>query len=268
MTGEANIPKDPAGRIEVSPDPRKLRDGLAKRRGWRRRLFIRRRQPASVPGFTGDPPEEVGFHFNRAVADLVAELKGAKTDPETAKLVLEEARAIFNEPVARIDSAERRATTLQGTVAIAGSLVVGGAGLFLDSSKIHGQGWRIAVAALIAGFLICLVGCAVRALGATSRIFQFEQPGVERLAERARMGDTDAALHAAAELLRASSVADEIAGVKVGLMGMAAWWFRHALLILVLLAVLLSAYAVAHGDPPQASPVPGTTVAAASASAK
>ena len=244
-------PPDPAGKITVSPDPKKLRDALARRRGLRRRLFIQCRQPANVPGRYGDPAEELDFHFNRALHELVDELNGdvENVAEESARQTLVEAQAVFNEPLARIDSAERRATTLQGTVAIAASLVVGGASLLIDPTKVYGHGWRIAIAVGLGLFLACLIGCAVRALGATSRVFQFEQPGYERLTQRARQPASAAMLEHAAELLRASSVSDEIAGIKVGLLRMAAWWFRGALVALALLAGLLIAYAIAD-DPP------------------
>lgn len=248
--------EDLPGPIQVSPDPKRLRDGLAKRSGWRRRLFVRFRQPANRPGFVCHPPEELEFHFNRGLAELVKELKGGQTvDPKTAALTLVEARAIFDEPVSRIDSAERRATTLQGTVAIAASLVVGGAGLLFDSSKVQGHGWRIAIAVVLAAFLVCLIGCAARALSATGRVFQFEQPGYERVCMRARMKPEDATLHLAAELLRASSVADEIAGMKIGFMARAAWWFRCALVPLALLAGLLCAYAIGSDSGSEPRPV-------------
>lgn len=249
----------PPGAIARSPDPKKLRDGLARRSGLRRRLFIRLRQPANRPGFFGDPPEELPFHFNKGIDELVKQLKGARdVNEKTAVLTLAEAQAVFDEPVARIDSAERRATTLQGTVAISASLVVGGAGLLLDTSKVHGHGWRITLALTLAALLVCLIGCAVRALSATSRIFQFEQPGYERLHQRAGMSPTDASLHLAAELLRASSVADEIAGMKIGFLQRAAWWFRCALIFLALLAGVLCAYAIASGS--EESPESGATM--------
>lgn len=72
--------------------------------------------------------------FNESLADLQTKLQCA--DGDTTALILEEALATFAEPHARIESAERRATTLQGTVAIAASLTIGGAGLVLDKTTI------------------------------------------------------------------------------------------------------------------------------------
>jgi hypothetical protein len=245
--GAPPVPADTIGKITVSPDPGSLRCALARRKGLRRRLFIRLRQPANVPGYHGDPAQELSFHFNKGLEELLDELIGGVEDvkEESARQTLAEAQAVFGEPLARIDSAERRATTLQGTVAIAASLVVGGASLLIDPTKIQGHGWRIAIAVGLGLFLACLIGCAIRALGATSRVFQFEQPGHERITRRARQPPAAAMLEHAADLLRASSVGDEIAGIKVGLLRMAAWWFRCALIALAFLAGLLIAYAIA-----------------------
>ena len=185
----------------------------------------------------------------------MAELKaGSQVDLRTAELALAEAEAIFAEPATRIESAERRATTLQGSVAIAASLFVGGSGLLIDPAKIHGHGWRIAIALILAAFLACLIGCALRALGATSRVFEFEEPGYERVYLRAHSSPEDAALLRAADLLRAYSVADQIAGMKMGLMQKSAWWFRCAMVPLGLLAGVLTAYAIADGSKVPSAP--------------
>lgn len=156
---------DLPGPIEVSPDPKRLRDGLAKRTGWRRRLFIRIRQPANVPGFFGDPPEELEFHFNKGVADLVAAMEGGgKVDLGTAEKAMAEAEAVYEETLTRLESAERRATTLQGAVAVAATVVVGSAGLVLNGSKVYGQGWKIAFAIGVLILLACLICCALSSL--------------------------------------------------------------------------------------------------------
>jgi len=174
--------------------------------------------------------------------DLAARL--ATEDERVAMVILEEALATHQEPLDRIDSAERRATTLLGAVAIAASVVIAGAGLMLDSSKVQGQGWRVALAALLLVFVGCLAACAMRALAVTGRAFRFYGPGPHRIGDRAAMGEAAALVHRAAELLRSSEVANQIGRVKVGLLRSAAWWFRIAILTLVALAGLILAYAI------------------------
>jgi hypothetical protein len=177
------------------------------------------------------------------LADLAAQL--ATRDAQVAKAVLDEAQAIYREPQDRIDSAERRATTLQGAVAISASVVVAGAGLLLDPAKFPGQEWRVAFAAVLLAFVICLTACAIRALGVTGRVFRFHEPGPQRVGKRASMSENDALVHRAAELLRSAEVANQVARVKVGLLRSAAWWFRIAILALAALAGLMLAYAIA-----------------------
>jgi hypothetical protein len=58
------------------------------------------------------------------------------------------------------------------------------------------------------------------------------------------MSEQDALIHRAAELLRASEVANQVGRVKVGLLRSAVWWFRIAVLALTALAGLLLAYAI------------------------
>lgn len=185
------------------------------------------------------------------LTDLAARLK--TDDPDVAKALLDEAEAMYKEPADRIESAERRATTLQGVVAVAASVAVASGGLLLDPTKIAGHGWRIAIAAILLVFVLCLLACAVRALGATTRIFRFLQPGHTRIAERAQMSATEALTHRAAELLRAYDVADQVGAVKVGLLRSAAWWFRASLVMLALLMGLLAAYTIAGPQPQEAT---------------
>ena len=147
-----------------------------------------------------------------------------------------------------------------GTVAIAASLVVAGAGLLLDPAKVGDLHWRLVLSVFLAGFLVFLVGCGWRALAATGRIFEFEQPGPDRIQMRASRKGTDAQAFRSAELLRASGVAEEIGAVKVGLLRDATWWLRMALLWLVILVAALVIYVAtaSHGDDgsPRSTPSP------------
>lgn len=157
----------------------------------------------------------------------------------TAASVLDEASNVHDDALATIASAESRATSLQSTVSIAASLVVAGGALLVDPTKIHDRGWRIALLIALGMTLLCLIGCAWRALAVTGRMFQFEQPGPERIFLRAQLTGPRAQTFRAAELLRASGVAAEIGAVKVGLLRSAAWWLWWGLRLLVLFTVLL-----------------------------
>jgi len=200
------------------------------------------------------PPKDFALE---SLPDLAARL--ATPDPEGAKAVLDEALAIYQEPLDRIDSAERRATSLLGAVAIAASVVIAGAGLLLDPTKIHGQGWRVGISVLLLAFVMCLAACAMRALAITGRAFRFYEPGPQRIGDRAAMSEKEALVHRAAELLRSSEVANQVGRVKVGLLRSAAWWFRVAILTLVALAALLLAYSIAGSDTAKQTPTAPVT---------
>jgi hypothetical protein len=241
---------DLPGPVKVSPDPGRVRrrrkwvvDHLPE---WVGRQYESLVVPADVPeGYAA-----IGL------AELVAQL--STKDAGTAKAVLAEAEAIHDEPYERIESAERRATTLQGTVAIAASAAVAGGGLLLNGTSVRGDVWRVAIAAMLLGVVGALLGCAVRAVGVTGRIFQFEEPGLERIGRRSAMQEADALTFRAAELLRAADVADMIGSVKVGLLRSAAWWFRTALILLALLAAVICAYVLV--GPATASSAPAVGV--------
>lgn len=231
-TKNAQQASEESGPITVAPDPKK----------WRRR---REKVPPRLRWLwdyvfvPADPPERFA---TESLADLASRLR---TDaPDLAAAILAEAEATYSEPQERIESAERRATTLQGTVAIAASVALAGAGLLLQPGRIVGDLWRIAFGVLLILFVICLTGCAIRALGATARVFNFEEPGIDRIFDRVKMNRADVLTHRAAELLRAFAVADMIGSVKVGLLRAAAWWFRLAVVWLALLTILVGAYAI------------------------
>lgn len=227
---------------ETSPAPGPITDSPDLRKWRKRREWIRRYPKLHWAYKKVLVPAEAPEEFNESLADLQTKLQCA--DGDTTALILEEALATFAEPHARIESAERRATTLQGTVAIAASLTIGGAGLVLDKTTIDDNCWRQVFAVGLAAFILCLIGCVLRAVGASSRIFAFEQPGVERIFDRARLPAGEASAQRAAELLRAAGVASEVAAVKVGLLRSAVWWFRLALLVLGVIAGLIVAYAL------------------------
>ena len=231
------------GRISRSPDPPRIRNRRPKSQGWRRKLFDYVVVPAEVPADFNEP---LVVLFDRLSTD----------DEATAATILDEARAVFDETAHRIEGAERRATTLQGTAAIAASLVVAGGGLLLDPAKIADQGWRVGLLVLLVGFLGSLIACAWRALAVTGRIFEFEQPGPERIFLRAKLNGIQAQTARAAELLRAAGVASEIGAVKVGLLRSAAWWLRVALAAMAAFGVVLCLYVATGNHARSAHPTP------------
>jgi hypothetical protein len=218
----------------VTPDPSALRGRRAKvPHGWRRRLYDYIFVPAEIPERFQE----------QTVEDLAMAIE--TDDLDVAKAVLAEAQASYAEPFERAESAERRATTLQGGVAIAAAVATAGLGFVVDPTKIHGHVWRVLFAVTLLAFVGCLIASAIRALSVTGRIFELEEPGVERIVERAQMTSCDALTHRAAELLHASAVADEVGAVKVGLLRSAVWWFRRSLIVLALVAALGAAYVIA-----------------------
>jgi hypothetical protein len=119
-------------------------------------------------------PEHPPKRFPEPFEDLAAKL--ATDDAELAAELLADAEALFAEPNERIESAERRATTLQGAVAIAAAVTVTGGGLLLDPDKIEGKCWQIAFAIGLAALVMTLVATAVRALGATAKRVTVKSP--------------------------------------------------------------------------------------------
>jgi hypothetical protein len=235
------------GPIETSPDRKKARERYEKVPGPLKKAYRYIFVPAQVPT----------AYSNEAFDDLAARLQSS--DAEVTELVLDEAKEIYKEPRERIDSAERRATTLQGTVAIAASVAAAGGGLLLDPTRVKGEEWRVGFGILLALFVVCLVVCGIRALGATSRTFVFQNPGVDRIPERAQMTDPNAVMgQQAAELMRAFAVADEVGSVKVGLLNSATWWFRWAIIVLAALAIFIGSYAIWGPEAPGTDKGTGT----------
>jgi hypothetical protein len=228
------------GPLNKSPDLKRLRERRARYKGAIQKAFDWIVVPAEVP-------EE----FNESLAVLRDSLQVAH--PDTSDNVLAEAQAVFDEASERIDSAERRATALQGAVPIAASLVVAGSSFLLDHDKIDADAWQALLIGTLAIAVACLIACAWRALAVTGRMFEFEQPGTERITVRAKLVRHEALTFRAAELLRAGAVASEIGAVKVGLLRSAAWWLRCALASLAAFVGLLTAF-VLFGDRPSAAP--------------
>ena len=204
-------------------------------------------------------PADAPTRFIEPLDQLAAKLETG--DVEHARTVLEDALAAHREPTSRIESAESRATTLLGSVAIAASIAIAGGGLLLDPNKVPDQTWRIILAIGLVAFVLCLLGCAIRALGATSRIFVMQEPGIDEIPDRASMSLEKALALRAAAILRSFGTVDEIADVKVGLLRSATWWFRLALATLGVLMVLIAACTISQSPSKAVSPATKTVPA-------
>lgn len=181
--------------------------------------------------------------FAETTGEIAAKVK--TDDKDLASAILAEAEKIATEPHDRADGAERRATTLQGAVAIAASFGLASGALLLDSSKIKSDGWRQAFAVLSFGFVFSLVAAGFRAVSAVYRVHYWSYPDNEQILELPA-GDHAAAemmTRRAASLLRTVARNQAIARWKVAYMRAAAWWFRIALAFLVADALLLVVYA-------------------------
>jgi len=85
---------------------------------------------------------------------------------EQARDVLEHVEEIAQTAVDRAAAADRRATTIAGTVAIAASLTIGGAGLVVDPQKITDPTIRRIFAAVLCVVTVAFIGSAIFALRA------------------------------------------------------------------------------------------------------
>jgi hypothetical protein len=187
--------------------------------------------------------------FTEGHEELVERLRPPE-GPEAAGRaaeILAEAQATFAAAETRGEGAERRATTLQGAVAIAASVLLAGAALLGDPSKIQGHGWRLGLGALLILVTVCLVAAGARALGATARIHIYHRPTPSEVLRRAAMDPVEARIDLAAETFEDSAYNDQIAAWKVAYLAAAAWWFRGALFVLLALATLLGVYLATAG---------------------
>lgn len=188
---------------------------------------------------TWDPPDR----FPQSIDTLHKRL--ATTDADLADELLADAERLFDEADARVQSVERRATTLQGTVAIAAAVALTGGGLVLDPAKIHGDNWRTAFAVGLGALVFLFVVTAFRAAGASTRTFNFTSPSDDLIFERAKTNNaTEAKTRRAAYLLHGYGRNNEAAALKVGYLRSAAFWFRGALIVLFALSVMLAGYVI------------------------
>jgi hypothetical protein len=177
------------------------------------------------------------------------ETLGLRTAKETvAEEILDEAKDLSKIPFERADAAERRATTLQGAVAIAASFSLAAGTLVAGADKIGSHAWRIVFAAVFGLVVTAFVLAGVLALQVTSRIGYWKYPDDEgRLRERARLDVEQARVERIIDLLQTYGENDALARWKVSRATWAARVFRVALLLVLLLAGLFVGYVAATG---------------------
>jgi hypothetical protein len=178
--------------------------------------------------------------FTEAPEEIARRL--AATQPGLATALLEEAQAHNDVAGERAESAERRATTLQGAVAIATSLMLAGSALVLDSSKLHGTGWKIALGAALFASTAFLIMAGYRAVAATSRLYGWASPDPNDIYEHAAMTEEGLKVARAADLIKSYGRNQAIANKKIDAMRRAAVWFTRALLALLVLTFTLGLY--------------------------
>jgi hypothetical protein len=193
---------------------------------------------------------------------LIDQLTTHSGDPEKdlqrSAALLAEAQEIYERAEARAAGAQTRATTLQGAVAIAASLLLAGGALILDQTKLHGTGWRALFAVMLVAVTGALVMCGVRALSATSTIHRWHRPSADQIISRSQRYATQANIELAAETLQDYSYNTKIAAWKVAYLAAAAWWFRIALALILAMGVLIGTYTIAT-DTPSATTTTTTT---------
>jgi hypothetical protein len=166
-------------------------------------------------------------------------------NPEVAAEILEEAQELSQTAIEQGGAAERRATTLQGAVAIAATFSLAAGTLVAESDKIASQTWRVVFAVVVAAVVLAFVGAGVVALQATSKLEKWHDPDDEaRFAERVGVGLAEARMNRAEELLEAYGHNKELAEWKITRASLAASWFRTALGLLLFLAGVFVTYAV------------------------
>ncbi len=185
------------------------------------------------------------YDSERGVTKSVEELYDGLccADEETAVATLDHVQAISETAVDRAAAADRRAATIAGTVAIAASFTLGGAGLALDESNLWSTTTRVMFAAVLLVTTVAFVISATYALRALagSRVWQWSlptdlpldhtEPRAKQLGMRAAHLLEDFAYNWEISDLKNRNVDNALRSLLVGLAGIA------ALALIVLIAV-------------------------------
>lgn len=195
-----------------------------RRRWWWNRVFIQ----VNKPFFYADDDRD----------SIYAKLQPAATRSED---VLAEAQAVFERDVERREHVERRATTLQGAVAIAFAFALAGGALILDVEKLPATEWRVAVGVVYVGTVLSLVATASRSLRATVRVHRWQAIDPREVVARAGVPGAESNLRRASEFLFVYSRNQPIVDYQVTQMRAAGHWLGLAVVTLLVCSVLVFA---------------------------
>jgi hypothetical protein len=183
------------------------------------------------------------LRFNITTQELLENL--GTPSPAMIDEMLLSAHAAFAEVKDRAESAERRATTIQGAIAIAASLTVAGGSLILESAKVPSHAWRIAISVGFAVTVVLFAVAAWRSFLVTWPRFMWASPAATDIVEHAHEPTAEAIkLRRTSDLLVAYGRNDSVARVKLALLGQAVRWLMSALVLLAILATLLAVYSI------------------------
>jgi hypothetical protein len=170
----------------------------------------------------------------RVSTDEVLEKLGAPAQDVVEQLRLS-ANTAYDDASDRAESAERRAATIQGAIAIAASLVVAGGSLLLGTSAPAGS-WRTPIAIGFGLAVTLLAIAAWRAFLVTWPRFMWATPSANDTFEHAKAATAHTIqLERVADLLVACGRNDSIARLKLALLGQAMQWLMAALALLAAL---------------------------------
>lgn len=173
----------------------------------------------------------------------------SKIDEKIAEQLFDEASRVMNARDERIGVAEAKATTLLGTVAIAASLVVAGAGLILDSAKVS-EPWRQILMCLVATVLVFLLLCGYTASRALLKVWRISRPQPRAALDRAGSDNVaDVLRDRAIDLLTRAGENLYIADYKLAQVRVAYRWYRLALGGFLAVGVVIAVY-VLFGEAP------------------
>ena len=173
--------------------------------------------------------------FPETEAELSAQLQ--TRDAVLAADILAEAEASYARLQDRVDSAERRAATLQGGAAIASGLTLTAAGLLVDSTKLHGWVWQVLFGLAIVFIAFALAMSTWRATLASSRVHSWMTPSDRDVLRRPGQTVAAARIERAASLLASIGANQRFARYKVAMMRASTEWILRALVGLMCLAI-------------------------------
>jgi hypothetical protein len=183
-----------------------------------------------------DQPKEIGSREIRA--------RLRTSDPDVAAHFLEQARTHYEDLFKRAENIERRASTLQGAIAIAASFSIAGAALLLDVGKIRSDGWRIVLAIALFAVVSMFVWAGLRASFASAHVGRWKVVNWRNLFKQAEKTLAEVRIARAASLLWCANHNAAVTRWKARELRVAANWFGLALLGLLVVAGLLVAYTI------------------------